>query len=620
MSLGFVHPRPLGGTSTQVLLPRLLPPPFSQPKWVSSVDSSPSAASGGRDRRNERGSSPEVLPLLGAAAATASAVARGVWGRRRGAAASRVALAAVEGKAIAAVEGKVELRDERRHLPEPPDLVEPLQNELAYTPERQMVRKINRYEDPDDPSRPPPPLRDRRALWAPPGPFVLGAPEVLVVGLGRRLRADEADGPRARLGAGAVEALQRRYQVRTFFDVDQRGYVATCRASLDKTGRAGVQKINFLQPVVERGNEVAHAMEKTMARPGFDEAMVLFVLSDHRLPFGQLRMRNAYNDSDPRLRSAYATLGPGNRVTCLYVGAGEGSPSKELLAAEAAALPQVLNNAATAIEVWLSEADLGLVMRFVNRPEVYEMPLGWPYTHQVLEAPESGEAKADEQEAIAEDDQSRHAMDLYEQGSLEGPGSGEYALFDLNRDNATDIPDVVPEPMTQSAALAALEERPPDVEALCVAGRRYMSFTKLQKSLVHVLLDQKPGRHLRLQDDEDAMKALLSFHPDADRLLEDLVAVKVDVSPIDDDTRCLWVVKFDGYEEDVSLRTCLEGLKQYLRVEAPAAAHSGPAKLAATATIRIPRLGPGRWKGGLLRETTFDRARQEELRGRDANI
>ena len=88
-----------------------------------------------------------------------------------------------------------------------------------------------------------------QGLWAPPGPQAIAAPEVqntvctarslgrrpvlrwqvLVVGLGRRLRADEAkpqrmrtsangvttdqeDGPRARLGAGAVEAGLQRSQ------------------------------------------------------------------------------------------------------------------------------------------------------------------------------------------------------------------------------------------------------------------------------------------------------------------------------------------------------------------------------------------------------------------------
>ncbi|CAE7450593.1 unnamed protein product [Symbiodinium natans] len=134
-----------------------------------------------------------------------------------------------------------------------------------------MVKELSRYEDPDDPVRPQAPPRDRKALWAPPGPRPISAPEVLVVGLGRRLRADEDDGPRARLGAGAVEALQRRYQIRTFFDADVQGYVATCRASLDKSGRAGVQKIHLMQPLVEHDTDVAHALEKMMAKPRLDK-------------------------------------------------------------------------------------------------------------------------------------------------------------------------------------------------------------------------------------------------------------------------------------------------------------------------------------------------------------
>eukprot|EP00913_Durusdinium_trenchii_P016624 g15627.t1 len=262
-------------------------------------------------------------------------------------------------------------------------------------------------EDPDDPVRPPAPLRDRMGLWAPPGPEAIGAPEVLVVGLGRRLHPAADDGPRARL------------------------------------------------------------------------------------------------------------------------------------AAEAAVLPTVLCNAATAIEVWLSESDLGLVMRFVNRPEVYEMPPGWPYTHQVLEDPGparlEGEA-ADEEGAL----EAAEGAPLLPQ-SLIGPSPGEqYALFDLNRDNPTDIPDVASDLMSPSSALAVLEERPKS-EAILLAGRRYSSLATLQNT--------EPGMHLRFEDDEDAMKTLLSFHPEGDRLLEDLVAIKVDCSPVDDDTRCLWVIKFDGYEE-----------------------------------------------------------------------
>lgn len=477
--------------------------------------------------------------------------------------------------------------------------------DISERPEKRLVPELSRYEDPDDPVRPPAPLRDRAGLWAPPSPEAIGAPEVLVVGLGRRLRAAPEDGPRARLGVGALEALQRRYQIRSYFDADVQGYMATCKASLDKSGRAGVQKIHFMQPLIDDDFDVAHGLEKVMERPRLREAMVLFVLSDPNLPFGQLRIRNAFDKTNPWLRSAYAALGPQNRVTCLYIGAGAAARSEELLAAEAEALPTVLCNAATAIEVWLSESDLGLVMRFVNRPEVYEMPPGWPYTHQVLEDP--GAAQLEDLEA----DEAAEGAPLLPQ-SLIGPSPGEqYALFDLNRDNPTDIPDVALDLMSPSSALAALQERPAHGahgDAILLAGRRYPSLAKLQSTVADIVIEQEPGQHLRFEDDEDAMKTLLSFHPDGDRLLEDLVAIKVDSSPVDDDTRCLWVIKYDGYEEDVSLRTCLEGLEKVLNLEDAQTKQEDSQHF-------LPRLGPGRWRLPMPRESTAERAQLEESRG-----
>ncbi|CAE7450570.1 unnamed protein product [Symbiodinium natans] len=144
------------------------------------------------------------------------------------------------------------------------------------------------------------------------------------------------------------------------------------------------------------------------------------------------------------------------------------------------------------------------------------------------------------------------------------------------------------------------------------AAITYASFMTLKNSLVEVLLEQEPGMHLRFQDDEEAMKALLSYHPEADRLLEDLVAIKVDCSPVDDDTRCLWVIKFDGYEEDVSLQACFEGLEKALHLDAPQGEGVRPRHF-------VPRLGPGRWRNDVQRETAFQRAEREETLGITAN-
>ena len=64
---------------------------------------------------------------------------------------------------------------------------------------------------------------------------------------------------------------------------------------------------------------------------------------------------------------------------------------------------------------------------------------------------------------------------------------------------------------------------------------RYPSLAKLQSTVADIVIEQdrpdrsllwwavavpspqEPGQHLRFEDDEDAMKTLLSFHPDGDR-------------------------------------------------------------------------------------------------------
>eukprot|EP00929_Paragymnodinium_shiwhaense_P101300 TRINITY_DN6428_c0_g1_i1.p1 TRINITY_DN6428_c0_g1~~TRINITY_DN6428_c0_g1_i1.p1 ORF type:complete len:649 (-),score=162.06 TRINITY_DN6428_c0_g1_i1:175-2121(-) len=519
-----------------------------------------------------------------------------------------------------------------------PDIdVTRFEEDISTRPERKIVKELARYEDPDDPERPPALPRPRSGRWAPPLPEPTEPREAFVVGIGRQLRSEEDQGPRARLGAAAVEALQQRYGVQSHFDLEARGYMAQCRASLDKSGRAGVQKINLFQPVSERPNEMGDALWPSMQRAGLQKAMVLFVFSDWRLPFGQLRIRSAYNEDDDRIRSAYTALTPKNTVNCLHIGVGRVDANEELLPAEAAALPQVLANAASAIEVWLSEADIGLVMRFVNRPEAYEMPPGWPYNQVALPGaqtealPEGKHAElpegADEVEAssdstsltvadVVRDIQAADSSALPAPAPLVEPEDlGSVLLFDLNRDNQSASPNVSLVPMSVEDAVASLAERPSGDKALIIAGRRHASFEALKDDLVEMVITHgEPGMHLRVQDDQDAVRALLTYHPDGDRLLEDCVAVKVDCSPVDDDTRCLWVIKFDGHEEDVSLKTCLSGLQDWLKVDG---VREGNMK-ALPSGHKSLRLGAGRWSQG-LRTDTSSRAKVVEKALRKAS-
>lgn len=194
-------------------------------------------------------------------------------------------------------------------------------------------------------------------------------------------------------------------------------------------------------------------------------------------------------------------------------------------------------------------------------------------------------------------------------------GGPKFALFDLHRSKESEMPEVALAPTTPQEALLAVGERPP--RAVVEGDRggavrfglvRFESMEKLQDTVKTILFEYNPGWHLRLQDDEDIIKMLISYHPEGDRLLDDMVAVKVDSSPIDDNTRCFWVVKFDGYEEDISIRACLRGFENYLRLQG--------VEGAGAPTVR--RLGPGRWTRG-LRETTFDRSRIEEEMGRESS-
>lgn len=508
-----------------------------------------------------------------------------------------------------------------------------LRQEIAERPRKRIVGELSRYEDPSDPVRPLALPRPRQGKWAPPLPEAVEAPQALIVGFGRQLRELETQGPRARLGAGAVEALLQRHGVATYFDADVKAYVGDCRASMDRSGSAGVQQINFLQPVTEREGDVASALHKTMQRPGMSNATILFVLSDWRLPYGQIRVRSGYDGDDDRVRLSYAALSPDNQINCLHIGVGHEAANKALTSSEIGALPRVMANAAAAMEVWLSEADLGLVMRFVNRPEVYEMPLlsekevekitvagleterdslrqkllDIEMLSQAVEAnrdPNMTAAKVVEglqRILYARDVPEEVAVDeVYNVGQLlADPGAGGFVLFDTRRDDPAARPLVASAPPSPAAALATLRERPSDDGPIILAGRRFASLAAVEADLSQMILAHEPGMHLRLEDDENAIRTLLAYHPEGDRLLEDLVAVKVDCSPVDDLTRCLWVIKFDGYEEDVSLKTCLRGLKEWIRLHPDL--EDGPR-----------RLGPGRWTRG-LRESTYDRGRAQEV-------
>ena len=50
-------------------------------------------------------------------------------------------------------------------------------------------------------------------------------------------------------------------------DVARNRYMATCRASLDKSGRAGVQKIHLVQPLVAHDTDVGSSETRPRGLP-----------------------------------------------------------------------------------------------------------------------------------------------------------------------------------------------------------------------------------------------------------------------------------------------------------------------------------------------------------------
>merc|ERR1719476_1186693 len=143
-------------------------------------------------------------------------------------------------------------------------------------------------------------------------------------------------------------------------------------------------------------------------------------------------------------------------------------------------------------------------MRFINRPEMYEMPPEWPHERMLPNA-DGGDAASpsigsDERTMIGGSNNSNGItgstetstvdakLESYNVGSLIGPSDGDnFRLFDLNRDDPTMAALTQLTPMSPQTAVTTLQERPPACEALLVAGRRFNSFSRLQNDVVQMM-------------------------------------------------------------------------------------------------------------------------------------
>merc|ERR1719401_1908686 len=70
------------------------------------------------------------------------------------------------------------------------------------------------------------------------------------------------------------------------------------------------------------------------------------------------------------------------------------------------------------------------------------------------------------------------------------------------------------------------------------------------------------GEQLKTEGtDFKLVKALLGYHPKGDAKSEGLVGIKVGKST-QGDSRCFWMTKADGTEEDFSAKKCLDAIEQ----------------------------------------------------------
>merc|ERR1711957_281521 len=124
---------------------------------------------------------------------------------------------------------------------------------------------------------------------------------------------------------------------------------------------------------------------------------------------------------------------------------------------------------------------------------------------------------------------------------------------------------------------------------ILVGSHRFVNVPALRGRVKEILNSRSDGEQLKPDgSDYKLIKALLSFHPKGDTKSKGMVGIKVAKSS-QGDSRCFWMVKEGGAEEDFSAQKCLgavEANPPYVEIEvkevkkAGDAAATSPAKLA----------------------------------------
>lgn len=105
---------------------------------------------------------------------------------------------------------------------------------------------------------------------------------------------------------------------------------------------------------------------------------------------------------------------------------------------------------------------------------------------------------------------------------------------------------------------------------IVVGSHRFVNVPALRGRVKEILNSRSDGEQLKAEgSDYKLIKALLSFHPKGETKSKGMVGLKVAKSS-QGDSRCFWMVKEDGTEEDFSAQKCLSAVEAnppYVEVE-----------------------------------------------------
>jgi len=121
---------------------------------------------------------------------------------------------------------------------------------------------------------------------------------------------------------------------------------------------------------------------------------------------------------------------------------------------------------------------------------------------------------------------------------------------------------------------------------IVIGAQRFVTVHALRGRVKEILNSRSDGEQLKVDgSDYKLIKALLSYHPKGETKSQGMVGIKVAKSS-QGDSRCFWMVKDNGQEEDFSAQKCLGAIEAnppYVEVEPKDSPKKGDASPAAKA-------------------------------------